>query len=286
MLPADLGTVVTYNPLSLSADTALVDVLKQWNTIDYHPWPIIESDRALVGIVSLGDIVRTVQSLALACHVTGHAVDRRLSEPKARDIMSTRLVTLSPGNLPEQALRLLLQHKFQSLPVVDAERLVGMVTTTDFLRELSFGSSSLCRSAVTQWLDRSPESVDCDASLDDAAFLLMQTGAACLAVLRGDLPLGVVTRRDIQLAKCRAELSPWLGEEFQLPGPVTLYQLAIEAPVLRPGDRLSQAAEAMVNHARGSVAVVNQAGRLVGALTETSLLRAMEGNAKWVVGSH
>jgi CBS domain-containing protein len=77
-----------------------------------------------------------------------------------------------------------------------------------------------------------------------------------------------------------------LSDEFTLPGPATIQELAAESPILRPGARLSESADAMVNHQRQAIAVVNQAGRLVGVVTEENILRAMVGTESWQSGTH
>ena len=48
--------------------------------------------------------------------------------------MRTSVVTITPYNNVEDAARLMLKHKIGGLPIVLAEALVGIVTTTDLLR--------------------------------------------------------------------------------------------------------------------------------------------------------
>jgi CBS domain-containing protein len=192
--------------------------------------------------------------------------------------MSTRLVTISRESDRCSALELLLAHGFQSLPVVDDERLVGMVTTSDFLREFSYGESAAARLPAEEFVESAPEPIDCTETLDAAAHAMMFSGTKHVAVVSGHLPLGVVTRRDIWLAKCRLDARRMLGDECVLPGPASLHELVAESPVVRPGTPLGEAAERMASLRRQAVAVINQAGRFVGVLTETGVLRAMEGS--------
>jgi CBS domain-containing protein len=287
MMPVDLQTVVTYNPLSLSADTTWAELLPQWNTIEYHPWPIVDEDQRLVGILSFGDMVRAIQAEVEGGHVAVAVSGGGdfLSDHSVREIMTTRLVTVPTDEEPVRAFQLLLEHRFQSLPVVDGQRLVGMITTADFLREFSYGSSTRCRSPAVEFVESVAEPIDCSASLEEAAAVMLQVGAGYLGVVRGNLPLGVVTRRDIHLAQYRADARRLLHDVCDLPGPVTIQELAAQLPLFRPGGRLSEAAALMAAHQRGALAVVNQAGRLVGVLTEAGVLGAMEGSGTWAVGS-
>jgi CBS domain-containing protein len=277
MLQAELGTLVTYNPLALSGETTLADVLSAWNAVDDHHWPVVDDDQCLIGILSVGDVIRCVQELA-ATVPDNHQLDRELLATRtAREMMSTELVTITRRDNPAHALQLLLAHRVLSLPVVENERVVGMVTTTDFLREFSYGHVAASRQPAMQHVEESFEPIDCDATLDEAVEAMRMAGAEHVGVVRGQLPLGVVTRRDVRLAKYRLDTRRVLSDEFTLPGPATIHELVAQSPVLSPGARLSEAAELMVAHRRQAIAVVNQAGRLVGIISESGILRAMEG---------
>jgi CBS domain-containing protein len=60
---------------------------------------------------------------------------------QAKDIMSREVVTVTPTDTALHAIRLMLQHRFSGLPVVDAAgELVGVVTEGDFLRRPETGT--------------------------------------------------------------------------------------------------------------------------------------------------
>jgi acetoin utilization protein AcuB len=48
--------------------------------------------------------------------------------------MTTSVVVVSPRHDAKEAASLMLDHKIGALPVVDAGRLVGIITETDLLR--------------------------------------------------------------------------------------------------------------------------------------------------------
>lgn len=59
----------------------------------------------------------------------------------ARDIMQSRVVTISDDATVQAAVRLMLQHRVSGLPVVDnKQELVGIVTEGDFLRRAEIGT--------------------------------------------------------------------------------------------------------------------------------------------------
>jgi CBS domain-containing protein len=60
---------------------------------------------------------------------------------KAKDVMTTHVVTISTGASAAQAAELMLQHRISGLPVVDRNgNVVGIVTEGDFLRRAELGT--------------------------------------------------------------------------------------------------------------------------------------------------
>lgn len=66
-----------------------------------------------------------------------HAYQRKSGDIRCRDIMSRTLLTLSADTSIASAWRLLQKHHVSVLPVVDEkQQLLGIITVTDFLKEL------------------------------------------------------------------------------------------------------------------------------------------------------
>jgi CBS domain-containing protein len=60
---------------------------------------------------------------------------------QARDIMTTKVVTVAPETRVEEIARLLLERRISGVPVVDADgRLVGIVTEGDLMRRPDIGT--------------------------------------------------------------------------------------------------------------------------------------------------
>ena len=54
-----------------------------------------------------------------------------LEKLKVKDVMSSKVITVHPNEDVVFAFEKLMKHKISSLPVVDGEKLVGIVTATD-----------------------------------------------------------------------------------------------------------------------------------------------------------
>ena len=93
--------------------------------------PVLDGDR-LVGIVSRHDLTRSALAFALGYGERGRA--KLLHTIAVKEVMRETPITVGPEQSVAQAARLLLDHRIGCLPVVEEERLVGIVTTSDLLR--------------------------------------------------------------------------------------------------------------------------------------------------------
>jgi CBS domain-containing protein len=89
---------------------------------DVGPVPIVEDGR-LIGIVTDRDIVVRVV-----------AEGRDPNATTVSEIASTELVTVSPDDDLDEALKLLAERQIRRLPVVEGDRLVGIVAQADIAR--------------------------------------------------------------------------------------------------------------------------------------------------------
>lgn len=274
MFSDDLATLITFNPWAVSSDATLDELVRMLQEMGFHHWPVVDADKRLLGIVSEVDIVRAVeqrQDVQLSVPSGGgHEADWEVCQ--AHEIMSRLVVTIERGDTPREALRRLLEHRIHSLPVVEKDRLVGMVTSTDFLRELSYGDVPLCDEPVRDHLLECGEPLDVTATLEEAGAAFLLADVDYLVVAQGEIPLGVVSARDVRKARCRRSARELLGEEAT-GGPITLAQLVADAPTLLPGQRLAAAAALLFERRLQAVAVVNHANRLLGIISVDELMR-------------
>lgn len=97
--------------------------------------PVVSGGK-LVGIVSWTDLMRV--SFGDAFGQGTAAVDATLDHTiKLEDIMQSDPVTLDHTATIRDATTVLTQAKFHSLPIVDGEHLVGIVTSTDLISYLN-----------------------------------------------------------------------------------------------------------------------------------------------------
>lgn len=276
---ANLSSFVTYNPIALPAESLLTEAVQLLAETGMHHWPVVDDELQLVGILSEQDIVRALTRRIPELAVGGRSPTVQVNELSVAQAMSEVVESVTLDESPRQVLGKLLDYDLNDLPVVQDGRVVGVTTRADFLREFSYGQLGLAKTQVSVVM----ESVECiggEASLREAWDALLEQPSGCLGVVRGDLPLGVLSQRDLRLAMCRVDVSRWLGDqpdfnEIACHGPRAVLELVAGTSTIRPGERLQGAATLMLDHDRQAIAVVNQANRMMGAVTEHGILRRM-----------
>jgi len=99
--------------------------------------PVVEDGKP-VGMISLHDIIEQIYQ-PREKQTVGEVIGEKkpiLNVP-ARGIMTTPLISVTPGTKLREAEKTMHDHKISCLPVVEKEKLVGIATKLDFLEPIS-----------------------------------------------------------------------------------------------------------------------------------------------------
>ncbi len=125
-----VGRRMARNLVTVTPDTSILKVKNILKQYDVDQVPVVEGKK-LVGIITDRDIRENSASPASTLSV--HELNYLLSEMKAREVMTKKLHTVSPGTTIETAAKLINEKHVNSLPVVVNGELVGIITTCDML---------------------------------------------------------------------------------------------------------------------------------------------------------
>jgi CBS domain-containing protein len=114
----NIRDVMTPNPRTISPDDSIQNAARVMRDEDTGVVPVVENGRP-VGVVTDRDIV--VRAVA----------DGDQPNQSVRDIISTRLVSVSPDMSTQEASELMSEHQVRRLPVVENDHLVGIVSIGD-----------------------------------------------------------------------------------------------------------------------------------------------------------
>jgi len=95
--------------------------------------PVVDQNNELVGIITDRDIREAAPSDATTLSV--HELNYLLGKLKVSAFMTPKekLITITPETIIEKAVQLLHDHKIGCLPIVEGNKLVGIITETDVL---------------------------------------------------------------------------------------------------------------------------------------------------------
>jgi len=134
------------------------------------------------------------------------------------DVMRKSIASVAPAAPLIDAARLLLETNQRALPVLEAGRLVGIISEGDFLHRVELGIDPPARTwlqsllgvsasksyrdrisslKVEQVMTRNPVCVEEEASLDEVVAIMDQRGVSQLPVTCGGIVVGMISRAEL-----------------------------------------------------------------------------------------
>ena len=124
---------MTTNLVSVRPDDEAARIRVIFEKNDFHHLPVVEPGERLVGIISKADYLKIVYVLSFQ-NKCKKGIDNTCPTICAADFMTKCPMQLEPDDTIGLAADIFLANKFHALPVVEDERLVGIVTTHDLLK--------------------------------------------------------------------------------------------------------------------------------------------------------
>jgi len=110
------------------------------------------------------------------------------------DVMSKNLLTVEEEATLVQTAAAMNARQVGAVLVVRGGRLCGILTERDILRAAATGELV---GNVGAWMTPHPETVEADESAQHAGVIMIHGGFRHLPVLDGDVPVGIVSIRDL-----------------------------------------------------------------------------------------
>lgn len=122
LLPLKVRDVMVRDVIAVDENTSIKKAVDIMNEFQIGSLIVLEEGKAK-GIVTERDFLK---------RVTAEAKD--VLNTKVKEIMTIPLVVVEPNTDLEEAVKLMFKNKIKKLAVVDADKLVGIVTLTDIAR--------------------------------------------------------------------------------------------------------------------------------------------------------
>ena len=244
----------------------LASALRVMTTRGFRHLPVL-SEGSLVGVVSQSDII-----------LQGPDGETPYDD-QVGEVMSTPTETIHPDADISEAAALMAVQRVGCLPVVEDDRLVGIVTTSDMLT-----AATHCRmdprrgppSDVGSVMFPRPGAVGPDASLHEAITVMFQNGARHVAVIGSKMHvLGIISEGDVR----RAIGSPLAERRQEVPAQlrtITVAEVMTPSPqTVRVDEPVEQVVDLLLGHGLWVVPVVDARGSFVGMASYLDIVRRL-----------
>lgn len=223
---------------------------------------VVTDEGRVVGILTERDMARRL----------GTYVERKLSDAHVfvSAACTKQLITIGPEQSVERAAQLMLEHGISSLMVSDDEKVVGILTKTDLIKALRES-----RVKVRSHMSSPVITVVVGEDLLRTRKLMLEHGIKRVVVQLGRRIVGIVTEGDVAhalgLFRKLSEAKHWDEKlrRIRVDDVMSREVITIDA-----NETLGKCVKLMLEHDISGLPVL-EAGRLVGILTKTDLIRAL-----------
>jgi len=245
--------------ITVDKDAELSEALERMERNVISRLVVVDAGR-VVGVVTERDLAREL----------GSARAYRLPPGRIHvsSTMTLNPISVAPDVMAKRAAEVMLEHDISGLPVLEAERLVGMVTKMDFAKVCS-GFEDVY---VGQVMEPSPKTVSPSDRVIHARKLLLEEGLVGLPIVEAGELVGMVTIRDVAMKLAAfQEVVPDRHKSERIKMLLIEDIMSRPAVTTRTNVALPEAAKLMLERRFSSLPVLNLEGELVGLLTKTEL---------------
>jgi CBS domain-containing protein len=152
--------IMQSDPTTVSPDMTLVNLERLFLSTGFTGFPVVKEDR-LIGVISRSDIIRSLatersraeqlsdfycgaqvlctENACQSLEATAAQVGVRLAEQCVEDAMVGNVVSIDSSESLQHLAQIMFDGHLHRLPVVNGEKLVGLITTMDLVRAISEG---------------------------------------------------------------------------------------------------------------------------------------------------
>jgi len=125
---------MTRNPVTATPDMSIAEASALMKQEKVHRLPVLDKEKRLVGIITEKDILYATPSPATSLSI--HEMAYLLSKLTVKKLMSKNVVSITKDTTVEEAARMMVDQDLSSLPVLEGQQLIGIVTKSDMFKIL------------------------------------------------------------------------------------------------------------------------------------------------------
>jgi len=179
-----IQTYMVENPISIRENTSIRTAIKLMKENRIRHLPVVTGERILAGWLTLADLKQGL-------------MPSMLSDVSLSDLVNRNPITVAPDDEIEEAAKIIYARKISGMPVVEGEKMVGVITESDIFRAFIEMMGILTASSRIDVVAR-----EAKGSFRTVVHIIEETGADILSV--GQTPLPDARRvYHIRLRQCK-----------------------------------------------------------------------------------
>ena len=115
--------IMEENVITLKENADMDEAIETFLTKNVGGTPIVNDDNQLISLITERDVIRAL-------------LDKIDENEVIDDYITRKVIVATPGERLKDVARTMVRNGFRRLPVVSEERLVGIITSTDFIKLL------------------------------------------------------------------------------------------------------------------------------------------------------
>ncbi len=120
--------VMKKSVITVEPETTVTEAKELMNKNNISKLPVVKGGK-LVGIITKNDLLQAGPSLATTLDM--YEISYLLSKLNVKKIMTTKVFSVSPDDVVEEAAKIMVEKQVGCLPVVKGSALVGIITESD-----------------------------------------------------------------------------------------------------------------------------------------------------------
>lgn len=182
---------------------------------------------------------------------------------KARDVMSSPVYFVSPGETVAHARHVMVKHRISRLLLMNGGQLIGIITKKDFAlrvrdQEPAWRRRPIDRIPVETFASQEPTVVSPDAEIKKIGGIFVDRNISCVPVVEGGNVVGIVTKTDLMKSAFAKKLTRPVSDVME------------PAIVLSRYHSLDHVLDT-IGEKNDKLVIVNNNGTIAGVITGTNL---------------
>ena len=126
------------NVWTITPESTVLEAIQMMADKNVGALLVANKDGQLLGVLSERDYTRKIALKG-----------RSSKDTQVRDILSARVVSVSPDHTVEECLRLMTEHRIRHLPVMDGPKILGVISIGDLVNWIISAQSSTIQQLET-----------------------------------------------------------------------------------------------------------------------------------------